>query len=331
MYSLEEIVNKIKEATGMKEEEIINKIKEKRKELSNLISEEGAAYILAKDLGINLIEKRRHIVKIGNIVPGMRNIDVVGRITDIKEIKTFETEREGEKVIGKLLSFHIGDETGKIRVVLWNNEIEKFKGFSVDDVVLISNANVKDNFGQLEIRIPNGTIELVKSEIAEKIPKKEDIKEQKREYKPITISELKEGENARIRGAIVQIFDSNPFFYTCPECGAKVKIKCDVHNKGEANLVISGIVDDGTGNIRIVLFRENAEKFLGISAKEAIEKNIDVIKKANEMLGIDFIFKGYAKRNKLFDRMEFIVNEIEEVDLEREIEELQKELSHFRF
>jgi len=325
MHELEEIISKIEEQTKLTRDEIIQKIKEKRRELSNLISEQGAAYIIAKDFGIDLIKKRDYEIKISNLISGMKNIQTVGRITRIDSVKEFKTE----KASGKLCSVYIGDDTGIIRIVLWNDEIDKLNGIEKGDVVRVS-GYIRDNFGNPEIRISkNGAIEKIEDR---NIPSVDDIenkfatKTHERVYNPSSIGELEQGANAKLRACIVQIFSTNPFFFTCPDCGVRVKDKCNVHNKREPNLVLSGVIDDGTGSIRVVLFRNSAEKLIGMSTDEAwkqleLSRNINDITKKIQ-LGKDFIFNGYVKRNTLFDRIEFIVNEIENVDNRKEIEKL---------
>lgn len=325
MHDLNEIIEKIKEHTNLNKNEIIEKINEKKRELSNLISDEGAAYIIAKDLGIDLIKKRSYELKIKNIISGMRNINVIGRVLNIDDVREFKTERNGQIVEGRLRSFEIGDDTGTIRVVLWNNEIEKIDGIQSGDIIKINNGYTKDNFGQPEIRLGNGSIEQVAD--VKKIPSVEEIMRIKTlgtimTYNQSDIADLREGDIARIRACIVQIFDINPFFFICPDCGMKVKDICEVHKKGEPNMVISGVADDGTGNMRIVLFRKNAEKLIGMSTEEALKlsKETKIIDKVK--LGKDFIFKGYVKMNKLFDKLEFVVNEIEDVDIKEEIKKM---------
>lgn len=328
MNELEEVVKKIVEHTGMSEEDVRRKIKEKKEELSNLISDEGAAYILAKEYGIDLIKRKSYKLKIKNVISGMRNIEVTGRIVKVDPVKEFKTEKSE----GKLCSFYIGDETGIIRVVLWNKEIDKLSPFKEGDVIKIK-GYVVDNFGQPEIRIGDfGTIESSSENIIslEEIKQKFPIERPTRVYERKEIKDIKEGDSAEVRACFVQIFYTNPFFFSCPECGKTLKEgPCEEHEKREPNLVISGVIDDGTGNIRTVLFRNNVEKLIGINTKEAIaeaEKSgfESILNKVP--LGKEFIFKGYAKMNKIFDRLEFIVNEVEDVDAKKEAEKLLNEI-----
>ena len=90
-------------------------------------------------------------------------------------------------------------------------------------------------------------------------------------------------------------------------------------------MVLSGIIDDGTENIRIVLFRENAEKVLGMTTDHA--KRIFMNKGAagvikNAPLGEEFMFEGSVKRNSFFDRAEFVANNVMQVDVKEEINAL---------
>lgn len=132
--------------------------------------------------------------------------------------------------------------------------------------------------------------------------------------------------------ALVQVFETNPFYYTCPECGKTIKgdkgeYVCDEHGKVEPSsvLVISGIVDDGSENMRIVLFRENAEAVLGMTTDEArkiFDENGDKELLKRIKLGKEFLFEGRVRKNKFFDRLEFIANRVKNVNVEEEIEKL---------
>ena len=51
---MEELVKRMSFASGMTEEEILSKIEDKKLELSGLISDEGAAYIVAKEIGLDV-------------------------------------------------------------------------------------------------------------------------------------------------------------------------------------------------------------------------------------------------------------------------------------
>ena len=64
---LSQIIEKIKEKSALTEEEINSRIKQKMEQLSGLISEEGAAHIIANELGIKLFEAVSGKLQIKNI------------------------------------------------------------------------------------------------------------------------------------------------------------------------------------------------------------------------------------------------------------------------
>ena len=78
----EKIIEIIKRKTGMSKEEIEEEIR-KIMEEDPLLSEQGAAALLAERLGIELIEeKEENLMKISDLYPGVdpREVNVVGRV-----------------------------------------------------------------------------------------------------------------------------------------------------------------------------------------------------------------------------------------------------------
>ena len=73
----EDIITKIKEKSDIGNEELTNKINKKMEQLSGLISKEGAAYIVANDLGVKLVQSEG-MVKIKDVVAGQRNVETAG-------------------------------------------------------------------------------------------------------------------------------------------------------------------------------------------------------------------------------------------------------------
>jgi len=88
------------------------------------------------------------------------------------------------------------------------------------------------------------------------------------------IKDIDEGIK-EIRGAIVNITDGTNFYDVCPNCGKKVyNGNCADHGDVEPkhSLILSTIMDDGSDNMRVVFFREQAEAVLGMSSEEAYEQ-----------------------------------------------------------
>ncbi len=336
MFSTEKIIEKICETSGESPEKVKKMISEKQDELSGLVSEEGAAYMVARELGINLIQESRREFKIKNIVSGIRSIDLVARIVRIYEEREFE--RNGKK--GCVINVLLGDETGIIRMSLWNDEtalVKEGKLKEGETVKIQGCWSKSDNRDNPELRLGKGSLQ--KADTVVEVPDmKAAIEGGPSKVQRKELAEVKEGQNIETRAALVQVFARNPFFEVCPECGSRVKQNegkwiCDEHKEVNPSyaLVMSGVIDDGTGNIRATFFREQAERMFGKSTEDlrkiALEKSdAAAIFEDFPNLGREFIFQGRVKRNDYTERIEMIINGISEVDVKRETDQILKGL-----
>jgi ssDNA-binding replication factor A large subunit len=334
MFSVKEMVKEISKASGLSEDDVKHKIEDKQLELSGLVSPEGAAYIVGKELGANLLgETVNRRLKIKNVTPGLRSADITGRIIRISNRRDFEKDGKTKGVV----NLDIGDETGTIKFSLWDNEIELLSrlGVGEGDAIDIRNGYVKEtNTGNVEIRLGRKG-RFSKSEL--KIAELDEIKKSFEAVKAKKISELREAEYDEIRASLVQIFRRHPFFEVCPKCESRIENvdgvwKCKEHDSVEPkyNLVLSGVLDDGSGNIRVVFFRELAEKVFGMDAntlqKMAKGKGGDEEIYEKLQLGKELVIRGRVKKNQVTEKLELVASDVEEVDPKRESEKLVKEI-----
>ncbi len=328
MFSFDEIVEKIIAEKQMERTELEKLIEEKQDELSGLVSKEGAAYIVGRELGIDLIKEGKRDLKIKNIVPGMRNSELVVKIGRIFEKRTFE--KDGKK--GQVLTMIVGDETGTTRLTFWNDQLDLIQKLGLDegDAIKIINAWVKEGLNGPELSLgKNGSVSKAEKSIDMKIDKPSVS------FKRMEIADLEENGFAEIRGCLVSVFNRDPLYATCPDCNGKVeknddKFGCAVHGEVEPkyNLILSGVLDDGSENIRIVFFKELAEKVFGKKTEELQRKRIDDIYKEFKGLGKDLIVKGRVRKNSYSNEKEFIASEVESVDVKRECEKLLEEMKN---
>jgi len=314
--NLEEIKEQIKKKAGLSEDAINKKILEKQRELSNLVSKEGAAYIIAKELGLDILPKVKRRLEVRNIVPGIRSLNLSVRVVNIFEPKEFETK--GRK--GKVASVILGDSSGTIRMSLWDDQTEIVEKLEPGMAVEIFGAYTReDGIGRAEVRLSKkGGVKILKDS---DIPPVEDIERSYKTEKRKTISDLKEGEFTELRAALVQLFETNIFFDICPECGRGVKeekdgFKCGEHGKVKPKkaIVLSGVIDDGTGNIRSVFFRDNALRLINMSMEDILSKGDSIFDEV-DILGKEFLISGRVRRNKMFGRLEFVANDVKEVNV----------------
>lgn len=318
---IETIVNKIIKKTNLTNEEINKKILEKQQELSNLVSKEGAAYIIAKELGLDILPKTKRRLEIKNVVPKLRNLNLSARVVKVFEPKEFKRKDK----IGKVANIILGDSSGTIRLSLWDQQTEIVEKIKPGMAVELFGAYTRgDRIGGVEVRL--GTRGGVKVLEESDIPPLEEIS--KKATMDKNIANLKEGSSGEIKAALVQLFETNVFYEICPECGTRVKKEnekfvCEEH--GEVGpkymIILSGVIDDGTGNIRAVFFRENALKLIGMDIDDALKIRDSFFENIN-VLGKEFVMFGRVRRNKLFNRLEFVINNIRETDVEGEINKL---------
>ena len=157
-FSYGEILRRIEEKTGLPKEELEEKVNKKVSQLSDLVSKEGAAHIVANQLGVKLFEnlaERR--VNIKEIAKGSSFVNILGRVTAIYGVNKFN--RNGNE--GKVASIVVADETGSVRVAIWDDKIisvlENNK-LNEGDIVKLGNGYSKDNNGRIELHLGNKSI-----------------------------------------------------------------------------------------------------------------------------------------------------------------------------
>ncbi|RMF56003.1 hypothetical protein D6745_00570 [Candidatus Woesearchaeota archaeon] len=324
----EDIIAKIEEEKGIGKEEIESKIKAKLNQLSGLISKEGAAHIIANELGVNIFPQTSGKLKIKNILPGIRNLETVGRVAQIFEVRSFNSGSRS----GKVGSFMLGDETGKIRVVLWNDQVDKLSSLKENMIIKIAGAYVKENNGRKEIHL-NDMSKLILNPEGETVPEIQLGSARQRKK----ISELTENdENIEILGTIVQVFDMK-FFEVCPQCNRRTKPReegfvCNEHGKIEPaySYLLNLFIDDGSDSIRTVFFRNQVQSLTGKTNEEILAGKDDssVLEPVKmDLLGKIIKVVGRVNKNEMFERLELVANLVDpNPNPDQEIKRLQEEI-----
>ncbi len=307
-----DIVQKIKTSSNLSEEEINQKIDNKMQQLSGLISKEGAAHIIANELGIKLFEQTTGVLKVKNILAGMRNVETVGKVVNKYELREFQ-KNDG---IGKVASFVLGDDSGIIRTVLWNEQTNSFTQFKEGDIVKIESGYVKENnMGRKELHL-NDKSKVIINPIGVEVKNVAGNETQRKIIRDLQSADT----NIELLGTIVQIFEPR-FYEICPDCGKRMKpadsgLACPIHGKKEPDYgyVMNIVLDDGTGTIRTVFFRDQLQQLLGKTKQEVMhfkDHPVDFEPVKHDLLGHIVKIKGRASLNAMFDRIEFVGQNVE--------------------
>lgn len=180
--------------------------------------------------------------KISDIKENDSDINLIGVVLQVSDIRTFSKRNGGE---GKVRNILIGDDTGKIRVTLWDDKTKLADDVNVGDAVEIINGYARLNSfnDEVEIQIGNhGMIRHTDSSV-----------EYREEFTPI--SDIVPDENYSIRGRVSGIGEIREFS----------------KKDGSVGMVSSIYISDDTGRIRVTLWNEMAEMAENVDIDTEIE------------------------------------------------------------
>ena len=271
----------------------------------------------------------------------MWDVDIEGKVMTAYDVKTF-TKRDGDE--GKLRNVVIADQTSKIRVTFWNDDVDKISKIKEGDVLRILHGYVKEGFrGGVEYQVSR------KSEIIIN-PKDSDLKQVDLSdvtFEAVTskasraligeIDDSTEGKNLEICGIIVGIGTNNVIYQACPTCNKKLEFSNDEYTckscgkveNPEPRMLYKITVDDGSGSIKATLFGTIGEKLLDMTAEEADKmirksgKDDEPIQATSDKILGRYVAM-YGRVKKFRDSIELSVNGFEFADPIQEIKRLKE-------
>ncbi|MHA1965169.1 MAG: hypothetical protein ACW97G_11355 [Candidatus Thorarchaeota archaeon] len=257
MLTLEETIELIlKHRSDYERKDILTMIEEKREELGReVINDESAAMIVARELGVDLHQispKARQ--RIEDITEATRSIALTAKIINIGIVRTFSRKDGGGE--GKVASIMVSDETGSIRVVLWDDLTNAVSEdiISVDDVIQVRGAYVKKGLGDaLELNLGRmGQVRVLEDYEIEDLGidfTDSSTGDQK-------ISDLKDGLfNVSLKVKVQRVFRLSTF----------TRQKDDSEGK-----VLSIVGADETGTVRLVFWDDKASEMENADEGEVI-------------------------------------------------------------
>ncbi len=215
-------------------EEFQERIKEKIDEFNGLLSEEGAAFIVAADLGVDLrLEKSREFLQIKDLAVGMNDVSLCARVTCVSAVKEFERDSGA----GKVANVEVMDRTGSTRFVLWDDLTDYTLSMNKGDIVEVRGGYVKKGFREgVEIHISSR-----RGSISKKAETEKDLPECKTECTSIRDLE-EEMADVDVVGRVNQLYGIREF----------------QRNGGTGKVASLSLADD-TGEIRLCLWNEKAD------------------------------------------------------------------------
>ena len=140
--------------TDVSLEEFREAVEDKVEQMGGLADEETAAKLIAHEL------KDEEVNGIADIEPGMDEVKFLGKVVSIGELRTFERDEEDAED-GRVVNLEVADETGRIRISMWDKlavsavgdpEADTHGEIEVGDVLRIA-GRPKEGYNGVEVSV----------------------------------------------------------------------------------------------------------------------------------------------------------------------------------
>jgi len=183
------------------------------------------------------------IVNAEDVTAGMSDFALVGRVLETSEPRTFDRD-DGE---GKVANIVLGDETGWVRIALWDERAEDVAHLSSGDAVRVRDGYAREREGDVEVNVGGrGSVEALDEEGEEA-----DV-----EFHPdpTPVADLEIDEKHDVAGVVTDTGETRTFDR---DDGTKGRVK---------NIRLR----DDTGEIRVALWGDKADLSFGPGDEVAV-------------------------------------------------------------
>ncbi|QLG29293.1 single-stranded DNA binding protein [Halorarum halophilum] len=182
------------------------------------------------EVDVEAIEEYR----VEDLTLGASDVNLLGKVLDTDSVRTFSRDDGSE---GRVANLTLGDETGRIRVTLWDEQTERAEELEAGDTVEVVDGYVRERDGSLELHVGNrGAVEEVDADV-EYVPETTDI------------AALELDETVDIAGGVIETNEKRTFD----------------RDDGSEGQVRNVRIKDGTGEIRVALWGEKADKDIDLA------------------------------------------------------------------
>lgn len=231
--------------------EILEKLHEEKKKRGDFFSDEVLLRKIAAELGV---EVQKEIVApellIQDLISGLNDVSVVGRVVAVFPTRTFGKQEEG-----KVASLLVIDENSILRVILWNEKAEYVESGQVKtgEIIRFSHGYTKEGYkGKLELHLgEKGEIKIDPDDVNQ--TDYPSIEKLMTKISEITLKHVNERVN--ITGIVKEIMPISTFERKDASCGKVMRFR----------------LADKTGEIPVVVWNQKVDEF-----EEIIDQGIDL-------------------------------------------------------
>jgi replication factor A1 len=166
--------------------------------------------------------------RVEDLALGRSDVNLVGVVLDTDAVRTFDRDDGSE---GRVANLVLGDETGRVRVTLWDEKADRAEELSPGETVEVVDGYVRERDGDLELHVGSrGAVDVVDADV---------------EYVPETtpIAEVEIDRTVDVAGGVI-------------EADPKRTFDRDDGSEGQVRNVR---IKDETGDIRVALWGEKAD------------------------------------------------------------------------
>ena len=276
------------------------------------LSEEEASAMFIPELAT--LEKALYdYKKIEELDEDEEDTIIIGRVIEVNDVREFDRDN-GDT--GFVRNIEIADDTGSIRVVLWDNDAKN--EYEMGQAIKLQNPRLSlDMDNRVEATVSGGTTMLEPSESElEKLPSQDELMEAI--FVPKTIESLYEDDtNVHVTGTIQEVSPDKILLKRCPNCRENVddsedEYYCDNcgHSFDEPSytLMIPTRIEDETGDISVTFFGKLAEELIGMDQEKIVslvEDGYGIEDKLQDLVGVtieiiaNVSFDDYREENRL--------------------------------
>ncbi|ELZ38389.1 replication factor A [Halorubrum saccharovorum DSM 1137] len=172
--------------------------------------------------------------QVADLSLGASDVDLVGQVLDTDSVRTFDRDDGSE---GRVANLTVGDETGRVRVTLWDDKAGLADEFGPGEVVEVGDGYVRERDGDLELHVGDrGTVERVDEDV-EYVPETTDV------------ADVEIGEVVDIGGGVIETDPKRTFD----------------RDDGSEGQVRNVRIKDDTGEIRVALWGDKADREIDLA------------------------------------------------------------------
>lgn len=250
----QEIVEQILlQRPDQKREELLEKIEKKWTEANGLLTRETAAKLVALELGIKIPNQNSFFqskILIKNLVPGLNDVTVAGRVITVYPAKIFMQADGTKTTMAKLL---VADKSGTLNVVFWNakeDTLKTLKQVKPGEIICVSHGYVREGLdGKLELNVGSRSLlEILPPETMEtEFPAINDFLNRIGELTP-------KQKRANVLGRVEKISSPSTF----------------QRKNGATGKVLRLRLKDETGQVTLVVWNEKVEELSHIEKNDVL-------------------------------------------------------------